>query len=281
MKFNEIVPILKRLFEKYIREHFTRIILSLVLSIIVAGSTSSIAWLLDPAVKKIFIDQDKTYAYLIPLAIIVAFSAKGISLFFARTNVIKVGYWVSAKMQKQMSEKILASDTDTIEAKHSAKFISNFLYDATMVQQLVSTGILNIMKDTFTLIALLTVMFYQNWKLALFSMIMMPLAIFVARSLGKRIGKAAGESTTLSGILSTLLSEIIRGSKIIKIYQTEKIEQKRAEDAINNLNNKFIKIGTILIRATPIMEVLTGIMIAGFIYYSGSLIAQGEIGVNK
>ena len=281
MKFAEILPILKRLFKDYIRKYFKRLILALALSIVVAGSTAGIAWLLDPAVKKIFIDQDRTYAYLIPLAIIIAFSAKGLSLFFARTNVIKVGYWVCAEMQKQMSDKIILSDTDTIENKHSAKFISNFLYDSTMVQQLVSTGVLNIMKDTFTLLALLTVMFYQNWKLALFAMIMMPLALFVARSLGKRIGKAAGESTNLSGVLSTFLSEIIRGSKIIKIYQTEKLEQKRVEGAINNLNNKFIKIGTIMIRATPIMETLTGIMIAGFIYYSGSLIANGEIGVNN
>ena len=281
MNFTEILPILKRLFKDYISRYFKRLILALALSIIVAGSTAGIAWLLDPAVKKIFIDQDRTYAYLIPIAIIITFSAKGLSLFFARTNVIKVGYWVCAEMQKQMSDKIILSDTDTIENKHSAKFISNFLYDATMVQQLVSTGVLNIMKDSFTLIALLTVMFYQNWKLALFAMIMMPLALFVARSLGKRIGKAAGESTDLSGVLSTLLSEIIRGSKIIKIYQTEKLEQKRAEGAINNLNNKFIKIGTIMIRATPIMETLTGIMIAGFIYYSGSLIASGEIGVNN
>jgi len=183
MKFAEILPILKRLFKDYIRKYFKRLILALVLSIVVAGSTAGIAWLLDPAVKKIFIDQDRTYSYLIPFAIIIAFSAKGLSLFFARTNVIKVGYWVCAEMQKQMSDKIILSDTNTVENKHSAKFISNFLYDATMVQQLVSTGVLNIMKDSFTLLALLTVMFYQNWKLALFAMIMMPLALFVAKYL--------------------------------------------------------------------------------------------------
>ncbi len=281
MKFEEILPICKRLFQNYVRKYFKRLIVALLLSLIVAGSTAGIAWLLDPAIKKIFIDQDRTYSYLIPLAIIIAFSAKGISLFFARTNVIKVGYWVSAELQKQMSDKIILSDTDTIENKHSAKFISNFIYDATMVQQMVSTGVLNIMKDTFTLLALLSVMFYQNYKLALFSMIMMPLSAYVAKSLGKRMGKAAGESANLSGILSAVLSEMVRGSKIIKIYQTEKLEQKKAEDAINNLNNKFIKIGTILIRATPIMETLTGIMIAGFIYYSGTLISTGELEVNN
>ncbi len=281
MTFAETLPICKRLFRNYIRKYLSRLFIALFLSIVVAGSTAGIAWLLDPAVKKIFIDQDRTYAYIIPLAIVLAFSAKGLSLFFARTNVIKVGYWVSAELQKEMSDKVILSDTDTIENKHSAKFISNFIYDAAMIQQMVSTGVLNIMKDSFTLVALLFVMFYQNWKLALFSMIMMPLAVLVARSLGKRMGKAATESTNLSGVLSTLLSEIVRGSRIIKIYQTEKIEQEKAEGAIDNLNNKFIKIATILIRATPIMEALTGIMIAGFIYYSGSLIGSGELEVNN
>ena len=110
MKLAEIVSIYKRLYNNYIKPHMFRLILALALSVIVALSTSSIAWLLDPAVKKIFIDKDKTYALLIPLAIVVAFSMKGVSLFLARTNVIKVGYWICAELQKQMSEKILLSD---------------------------------------------------------------------------------------------------------------------------------------------------------------------------
>ena len=281
MKFGELYSIGKRLYQNYINKFILRILIALFLSVLVAGSTSAIAWLLDPAIKKIFIEQDKTYALIIPFAIILAFSTKGISLYFARTNIIKIGYWICGKLQKQMSNTILFSDTETIDKKHSGKFISNFLYDATLVQQAVSTVVLNIMKDSLTLTALLIVMFYQNWKLALFAIIMMPLAAFVAKSLGKRIGKASTESTDLSGKLSTFLSEILKGSKIIKIYQSERFEEKRAETTIDNLNNKFIKISTILIRATPIMETLTGIMIAGFIYYSGILIANGELGINN
>ena len=281
MKFPEILEILKRLFKNYVKRYLNRLIFALLLSVVVAASTSGIAWMLDPAVKKIFIDKDQTYTYLIPIGIIIAFASKGIALFLARTNVIKVGYWVCGELQKDMSDKILLSDTDTIENKHSAKYISNFLYDAQLVQQLVSTGALNLMKDSITLSALLCLMFYQNWKLALFAMLMMPLATFVSRSLGKRLGKASSISTVSSGNLSTLLSEMLRGSKIIKIYQTEDLEQKKAEEKINILNNNFIKMATILIRATPIMETLTGIMIAGFIYFSGTLIETGEIGINN
>ena len=146
MKFNEIVPILKRLFEKYIREHFTRIILALVLSIIVAGSTSSIAWLLDPAVKKIFIDQDKTYAVFIPILVVFAFAGKGISLYFARLIVIVLGNRIKQAIQIKMADNILLSDSQTIESKHTGKYISTFLYDVGMVQELVSTGVLNIIE---------------------------------------------------------------------------------------------------------------------------------------
>ena len=77
MEFKELKSVLKSLYKEYVRKHIKRILFSLILSIIVAGSTSGIAWLLDPAVKKIFIDQDKTLAWLIPIAIIFAFTAKG------------------------------------------------------------------------------------------------------------------------------------------------------------------------------------------------------------
>ncbi len=281
MKLNEVIIILKRLYKNYIKVYLPRLLVALFLSVIVAVSTSSIAWLLDPAIKKIFIDKDPFFSMLIPLAIVLSFSAKGISLYFARLNVIKVGNWICGSMQKQLSEKILISDNETLESKHSAKYISNFLYDTGLVSQLVSSGVLNIMKDSLTLITLVGVMFYQNWKLAIFSLIMIPLATIVARSLGKRIGKATTASTITAGKLSTWISEMIRGTKIIKIYQNEKLELQRSDEVVSDHVNNQIKIGSVLIRATPIMEILTGIMIAIFISYSGVLIANGEIGVNN
>ena len=281
MKTSELKNIIKRIFNDYLKKYFTRLLIALLLSLIVAATTSGIAWLLDPAIEKIFIEQDKRYASIIPIAIVLTFAAKGLALYFARSNVIKVGYWVCGELEKEMSKKILISDTNTIDNKHSAKFISNFLFDTQMVQQMVSTSTLNLMKDTLTLIALVSLMFYQNWKLALFAILIIPLTATLAKSLGKRISKAGSESMDLSARLSSFLSDIVRGSKIIKIYQSEEREQNRAVKSIDDLNNKLIKIGIIQIRLTPIMEALTGVMIAGFIYYSGTLIAAGEIGINN
>jgi subfamily B ATP-binding cassette protein MsbA len=155
------------------------------------------------------------------------------------------------------------------------------MYDAANVQNLVSTGVLNLMKDSFSVIALVSLMFYQNWKLALFAILLMPLAGGLAKSLGKRIGKATGEASEISGRLTTFLAEIFKGSRMIRIYQKEKTEEENSARIIDELVSKNEKIASIMIRAQPIMETLTGFMIAGFIFYSGKLIAMGELDVNS
>ena len=281
MEFKEIKIILKRLYKDHINRYLNRIFLSLFLSIIVSLSTSAIAWLLDPAVKKIFIENNQTYAWTIPLAIIIAFSSKGICLYIARILLIKTGQEISGELQTKVARYILSTDIASIEKKHSGKFISNINFDAGQVNSLCSTGILNSMKDSLTLIALIGVMVYQNWKLTLFALIMMPLAAGLAKSLGKRIGKAVTEAGEISGRLTSHLSEILKASKMIRIYQKEEIEYQKSKDIITKMVNKAAKISSIIVRATPIMEILTGFMIAGFIYFSGSLISSGELQVNQ
>jgi subfamily B ATP-binding cassette protein MsbA len=281
MKLDELIIILKRLYREHVSKHLKRIILSLVLSLIVGGSTAATAWLLDPAVKKIFMDQDKTLAWLIPLCIIFAFSSKGISLYFARINIIKVGGRIAGELQKKIANIMLLADIKTLDNRHSGKYIANINYDCGQVQNLVSTGVLNIMKDSFSLIALVYLMFYQNWKLACFAIFMMPLAIFFAKNLGKRIGKVQTQAGEITGNFTSFLSEIFKASKMIRIYQKEEKERKNADNFINELVNKNIKIASVLIRATPIMETLTGFMIAGFIFYSGKLISAGELEINN
>jgi len=281
MKLNEIIAILKRLYREYVKKHFKRILLSLVLSVLVAGTTAATAWLLDPAIKKIFVDKDKTFAWLIPLCIIIAFSAKGISLYLARMNIIKVGARIGGELQRKIANYILTADIKTLENRHSGKYISNIFVDAGAVTNLVSTGVLNIMKDSFSLIALIGLMFYQNYKLALFAILMMPLATIFAKSLGKRIGKAQGHASTKSGILMTFLTEIFKAAKMIRIYQKEKIEKENAQRVINEVMEINIKISSIMVRASPVMETLTGFMIAGFIFYAGRLISLGELEINN
>tara|TARA_B110000971_G_scaffold103873_1_gene106793 strand:- start:278 stop:2020 length:1743 start_codon:yes stop_codon:yes gene_type:complete len=281
MKKAEIIIILKRLYREHIRRHFKRILIALLLSIIVGLSTAGIAWLLDPAVKKIFIDKDKTLTWLIPIAIILVFATKGLSLYLARINVIKAGNRITGELQNKISTHILTSDMESLDNRHSGKYISNITVDCMTVQSLVSTGVLNLMKDSFSVVTLVTLMFYQNWKLASFAIFMMPLAVFFAKNLGKRISKVQIEASVMSGDFYSYLSEIFKASKMIRIYQKEESEKRNAAKFISNLVEKNIKISSVMIRATPIMETLTGFMIAGFIFYSGKLISTNELQINN
>ena len=273
--------ILKRLYRDYTKKFRYKILLSIFFSLLVAGSTSSIAYLLDPMVKKLFIEKNQTLLLIIPVFIVLAFIVKGSSLYLAKTIMIGIAEDIKAIMQTNMSKSLIGADTDYIDDKHTGKFISNLTYDTNLITNLVSTAILNLFKDTLTLAGLLTVMFFQNWKLSLLAIIMIPLASFAARSLGKRIGKVSSEAQKDAGILTTHLIEIFKNHKIIKIFQQEDNEKNKLVKFINNLKSKTKKIAIVYVRSTPIMETLTGIMIASLIFYSGKLILKNELEVNN
>jgi subfamily B ATP-binding cassette protein MsbA len=273
--------IFKRLYKDYSKKYLGKIILSAFLSILVAASTSSIAWLLDPAIKKIFIEKDQSLLLIIPLGIILAFSVKGISLYMARAIMISVAEEIKKTLQVHMLSSLINSDTQTIDQKHSGKFISNVTYDVSHITNLLSNAVLNLFKDSLTLIGLLFVMFYQNWKLSLIAIIMIPLASVSARTLGKRMNKVATEAQEKTGFLTTYLVELFKNHKLTKIFQKEKFEMDRAESHLHQVKEKTKKIALVMVRLTPIMEVLTGIMIAILIFYSGKLILKSEIDVNN
>ena len=275
------IDILKRLYKSYTEKFRYKILLSIFFTLIVATSTSSIAWLLDPAIKKLFVEKNQALLLIIPGFIILAFAMKGISLYLARTTMIAVAEDIKAIIQSDMSRSLIKADTGYIDDKHTGKFISNLTYDVTLITSLVSTVILNLFKDSLTLVGLLSVMFYQNSKLALIAITMIPLATFAAKNLGKRIGKVSTEAQIEAGLLTSYLIEIFKNHKIIKIFQQEAKENKKLLDLINSLKTKSKKIAFIFVRATPIMETLTGIMIAALIYFAGKLILNNELEVNN
>jgi len=272
---------LKRLYQDYTSNHITSIIAAAFLSVIVAASTSAIAWLLDPAIEKIFLDKDKTLIFLIPLAIIIAFTAKGVSLYLAKILMIKVGEEIKKDIQINMLGSFIDADTQLIDSKHTGKYISNLNFDVMQITKMLSEAFLNIFKDGLTLIGLLSVMFIQNWKLSLIAIVMIPLASITAKILGKRMGKVTTEAQEKSGDLNRYLIDIFKNHKIIKIFQREIFEKKRSLKFVDDLKEKNIKIASVYVRSAPIMEFLTGILIAVLIFFSGKLIFDGELGINN
>jgi subfamily B ATP-binding cassette protein MsbA len=273
--------IFKRLYKNYTGKFIGKIFLAAIFSVIVAASTSATAWLLDPAIEKIFINKDQTLIILIPLAIIIAFSAKGVSLYCAKLIMINVSEEVKKMLQTDMLRSFIKADTEIIDNKHSGNYISNLNFDVQQITRLLSEAYLSIFKDGLTLIGLLFVMFFQNWKLSLIAIIMIPLATITAKILGKRMGKVTTQAQEKSGDLNRYLIDLFKNHKIIKIFQRENFEKSRSEKFVNDLKEKSAKIATVYIRSAPIMEILTGILIASLIFYSGKLIISGELAINN
>ena len=278
MKNSEIY---KRLYKDYSKKFINRILISVFFGVLVAASTSAIAWLLDPAIKKIFVEKDQSLIIIIPFLIIVAFTIKGFSLYFAKAIMISVAEEIKKILQSQMVKSLINADTQLIDQKHSGKFISNLTYDVNHITNMLSTAILSLFKDSLTLFGLLFVMFYQNWKLSLIAIIMIPIAGLASKTLGKRIGKVVTEAQEKSGFLNTHLIELFKNHKLIKIFQREDYESKRTDNHLDQLKEKNIKINTVYVRLSPIMETLTGIMIAILIFYSGKLALGGEIEIGN
>ncbi len=275
------IEILKRLYREYTKKHLSKILLALLFSLVLAGSTSSIAYLLDPAIEKIFINKDRSLILIIPVFIVIAFAAKGISLYVAKVIMIGISEEIRKALQMDMMKSLIKADTDFIEKKHTGKIIGNLINDVNYMTGLVSVAILNLFKDSLSLIGLMTVMFYQNWKLSIVAIIMIPLASFFARLLGKRITKVTSQAMERAGEVFTYLIEIFKNHKLIKIFQKETYETSRADKALEGVKDRAKKLNEIYARSSPIMEVLTGLMIAILIFYSGNLIIKGELGINN
>ena len=273
--------ILKRLYKDYTIKFLNKIFLAVFFSILVALSTSATAWLLDPAIEKIFINKDETLIFLIPFCIIIAFATKGSSVYMAKMLMIKVAEEVKKKLQIDMLSSFIKADTQYIENKHTGKYISNLNYDVTHITGLLSNSLLSFFKDGLTLIGLITVMFIQNWQLSLIAITMIPFASIVAKKLGKRVLKVTTEAQEKSGDLNKYLIDIFKNHKLIKIFQRENFEKERSKIFINDLKKKSIKIASVYIRSTPIMEILTGIIIAILIFYSGKLIMNEQLEINN
>ena len=275
------IEILKRLYSDYTKKYISKIFLAFLFTIVLAGSTSSIAYLLDPAIKQLFIEKNKTLIFILPGLIILAFGFKGVSLYFTKVIMIKVGESFRKKIQKDIFSSLINADTQSIDEKHSGEFISNITHDVSTVNGLVTVALLNLFKDSLTLMGLLLVMFYQNWKLALVALIMIPFAGLAAKILGKRMGKVTSQLMTKASDLNSYLIEVFKNHKLTKIFQQENFEKSRALEKIENYKNRSEKIAIILVRNSPIMEFLTGIMIALLIFISAKLISSGQLEVSN
>ena len=273
--------LVKRIFKTQVFRYLSQFLVIFAFIIISALSTAGVAWLLDPAIKKIFIEKNKVLLFLIPAAIIFAFMLKSLSTYIIRIKTIKISFNIIKNIQILMAEKILKSDTSYIISKHSGKFISNFTSDTGTLLGVINGIAISAIKEFITLIALMSLMFYQNWKLSLLAIIMIPVAAFFTRKLGKKMGKFVNKSLEASEIFTKSLSEILKATSIIKIFQKEDQELKNFKNVIEDRIDIMSRVEKTRLGAGPVMETITGMAIAIVVFAGGYLSIQNKIEVGS
>lgn len=271
------LELINRIFKTQVKKYIPELSITFVFIILTSLTTAATAWLLDPAIKEIFENKNMQMLYLIPLAIVFTFIIKAFSVYGTRIITIKVGIKIIKNIQTLMAQKFLLSDISHITKKHSGKYLSNFTNDITILFTILTGVVVTLFKETFTLIALLGLMFYHDWQLSLLAMIMIPVAAISSKNIGKKMGKKVHVSLEASDKFMKFLSEIIKGSWLIKIYQKEEDELKKISLIIDERFKAIRKVEQIRLGAGPIMEIISAIAIATVVFFAGYRSIQGAI----
>ena len=271
------LDLVKRIFRTQVKRYFPELSLTFLFIIITSLTTAATAWLLDPAIKEIFVNKNIKMLYFIPMAIVLTFIIKAFSIYGTRIITIKVGIKIIKNIQTLMAKKLLLSDISHITKKHSGKYLSNFTNDTNLLFAVLTGVVVSLFKETFTLIALLGLMFYHDWQLSLLAITMIPIAAFSSKNLGKKMGKKVHISLEASDKFMKFLSEIIKGSWLIKIYQKEEEELKRISMVIDERFKAMRKVEQTRLGAGPIMEIISAMAIAIVVFFAGYRSMQGAI----
>ena len=271
------LELINRIFRTQVKKYIPELSITFVFIILTSLTTAATAWLLDPAIKEIFENKNRQMLYLIPLAIVFTFIIKAFSIYGTRIITIKVGIKIIKNIQTLMAQKFLLSDISHITKKHSGKYLSNFTNDITILFTILTGVVVTLFKETFTLIALLGLMFYHDWQLSLLAMIMIPVAAISSKNIGKKMGKKVHVSLEASDKFMKFLSEIIKGSWLIKIYQKEEDELKKISMIIDERFKAIRKVEQTRLGAGPIMEIISAVAIAIVVFFAGYRSIQGAI----
>ena len=243
--------------------------------ILVSATTAINAWMMQPVLDDIFINKDKSLLVIIPLAIFLIALIKGLSSYIQSVMMSFIGYKIVADLQNDMFKSLIKCDISFFSKTNSGTLISRFLADVGALSRGVHNVIINIIKDFFTLIFLIGVLFYHDPKLASISLLIFPLAIYPISRIGKRLRKISKSTQVGFGILTKRLTESLQGIKTIKSFNAEQTEKAKVEKEVENIFQLTYKSSRVNSISRPLMETLGGLAIAVIIYVGGSQVILG------
>ena len=268
--------LLKRLVRNYVKKHFSKLFLAFLCMVIVASATAINAWMMQPVLDDIFLNKNLEMLMILPVAILLIAIFKGMAAYFQSILMNFIGFRIVADVQSEMLNSLLKSDLSFFDSTNSGTLVSRFLADVGSLTRGVHTVLTNIVKDILTVIFLVSVMFYHDWKLAIFAFVVFPISIFPIVRIGKRIRKISTQTQESFGDLSSKLSQLFMGIKTVKSFNMESYEKKNIGSTIEGIFFLTYKANKISSIARPLMETLGGFAVAGIIWVGGSQVIAGE-----
>lgn len=270
----------RRLVQDYMTKQWPALIAAVFCMLITAALTAALSWLLDPAIKLIFLDKRADMLRIIPLAVFCVIVLRAVMTYFQMALMDTIGERTVAETQREMFDSLLHRDLASLNAVHSAQFVSNFLYDATLMRDAIVRGIAGLGLEFMSLLALGGVMFYQDWRLALIAIVVLPVAAWVTQIIGKSLRRSSSRGMEETAELSTALAEALDGKRIIKAYGLEDYVSTRAGLRIQSRLRYLLRVVRTRAAAVPSSDLFAGTVIAATVYYAGYQAMHGQIGIN-
>ena len=269
------VALAKRLLRDYVRSRTGLLLAAVGCMALVAGSIAAFTQLIKPIINDIFVAKDESMLLPVALASLAVFATKGLATFGQLTLMSYVGNRLVADMQSQLFDRLMGADLSFFHRTSPGVLVSRFINDVNLLRNGVTETVTGIGKDTLTLIALLGVMFYENWMLAAVASFAFPTAVLPIIRIGQRMRKVSRKTQMQVGRLTTLLDEVFQGFRHVKAYGMEAYEAVRANEAIDTVFRLHFKAARTRATLHPIMETLAGLAIVAVILYGGHQVIIG------
>lgn len=268
-------PLLRRLWGAFVRPHAGWLAVASIAMAIVAATTALTAWLMDPVVDKVFVEQDRSMLWLVGGAVIVTFALKSAASYFQDALLARVGQRIVADVQLRLFGHLLNQDVAMFQSRATGGLISHFTFDVQALRQAVSNAIVGLVRDGLSVVFLVAVMLYQDWLLSVIALLVAPLTVVPIQKLGKRMRRVSGDAQARMGELTTLLGQAFQGIRVIKAYAMERAEIRRVRALVEEIYQLTYRQGRVRAAVQPIVDAFGGIAVAAVIVYGGFRVIEG------
>jgi subfamily B ATP-binding cassette protein MsbA len=261
----------------FIRPYRMKLVLSLILTTIVAAAMPAIALLVKYVMDKVFIAKDQFWLILLASAVIVIYLIKSICDYFSYYNMNDVGQSVIRDIRDRLYNHIQTLSMPYFIRTPTGTLISRITNDVNMVQLSVTESVTEFIRQTLTLIGLVTVVFWRDWRLAIIAMLVFPLVIYPISKFGQRLKRYSTKSMKVMGNVMSILDEAISGIRIVKAYNMEEYETKRFSDENQNYYRNWMKRVSVRALSGPLLELIAGLGTAFLLWYGGMRVISGVL----